>query len=704
MGVMGYLRERMGKIVAIVIGLSLFAFIASEAVRSGGSFFRDDNNELGNVGGEKVAYDEFNKNVEQNTQQFEQQSGQGSISPQITTYIQENTWNQMVSRLIIKKEVDKVGLTVGDDETQAMTTGNNPSPQVVQAFTNPQTGKFDRSGLLNAIQSIKQMKDDDPQKIRWADFIKQLIQGKLGEKYLTLVTNGLYVNSLEAKDDYEAKNKLVNFKYTSLDYAFIADNKVTVTDADYTGYYNEHKGEFKNPQETRDIEYVAINGSPSKADSATIKEQVSKLIPAFKASTNDSLFVQINAETKSPVVYQRKGKLDPKIDSIMFGASVGTVYGPYLSKGSYSLAKLVDARMSPDSVKARHILLSPDAEGGLPKALAKADSIKKIIESGKKSFADMAAMYSNDKSSAVKGGELGTFGRGAMIPAFEDVVFDGKKGEYKIVTTQYGVHLIQIEDQKGSSKVVKVAIVDKPLTPSTTTQSTAYSKAQAFLIALNKDNFNEQATKNGLKKNVGENITGAASGFAGLDNARELVRWVFKANQGDISDQVFTVGDQYIVAHVTMVKKKGILPLEAVKKQIELQVKNEVKGKMLTDKFESALSGASTIDQVAQKAGSKVVPVENIVFANPIIPGASAEYKVIGTIFGSKVNKLSKPVAGQQGVYVFVVNNFTNPPALTNAVREKEQLSQAILQRSEGQVFDALKDKDNVKDYRAKFL
>ncbi|HEY0244429.1 MAG TPA: SurA N-terminal domain-containing protein [Mucilaginibacter sp.] len=700
---MGYLRERMGKIVAIVIGLSLFAFIASEAIRSGGSFFKDDNNELGNVAGEKVAYDEFTKEVEQNTQQFKQQSGQSSVSPQVTSYVQENTWNQTVNRLILKKEVDKLGLTVGEDETQAMTSGNNPSPQIIQAFTNPQTGKFDRANLLSAIQNISQLKADDPQRARWNDFIKQLIQGKLDEKYLSLVTNGLYVNSLEAKDDYEAKNKLVNFKYTNLDYASIPDNKVTLTDADYNSYYDEHKGEFKNQQEMRDIDYVSFNAAPSKDDSAAVKALVAKLEPTFKSSTNDSLFVQINSETKSPLVYQRKGKLDPKIDSVMFGAAIGTVYGPYLSNGNYALAKLVDSRVGPDSVKARHILLDPNMEGGLPKALAKADSIKKVIQGGK-SFADMAKMYSVDKGSGDKGGDLGTFGRGAMIPAFEEPVFNGKKGEFKIVTTQYGVHLIEIEDQKGSSKVVKVAVVDKPLVASAKTQSAAYSKAQAFLISLNKDNFDEQATKAGLKKKTAENVNGVAMSLPGLDNARDMVRWAFKADKGELSDQVFTVGDQYVVARLTEIKKKGVLPLDVVKKQIEPAVRNQVKGKMLTDKFVAAASGSSNIDQVAQKAGAKVTPVQNIVFANPMIPGGGTEYKLVGTIFGSAVNKLSKPVAGQQGVYVFVVDGFVNPAPLTNAVREKQQIAQAILQRSQGMIFEALKDKDNVKDYRAKFL
>ncbi len=56
---MGYLRERMGKIVAGLIGFSLLAFIATEVIKSGGSFFKGDNNELGTVGDEKIPLDEF---------------------------------------------------------------------------------------------------------------------------------------------------------------------------------------------------------------------------------------------------------------------------------------------------------------------------------------------------------------------------------------------------------------------------------------------------------------------------------------------------------------------------------------------------------------------------------------------------------------------------------------------------------------------
>jgi len=695
------LRNRMGLILVIVIGFALFAFIAGEVIHYGSSFFHGDNTTLAEIAGEKVSYADFDQKVQDNTNNFKQQSHQTDITPQITSYIQATTWDEELREVILNKEMDKLGLVVGEDEMKSLIQGDNPSPQIVQAFGDPQTGQLDRAKLNNFLTNVTNAKADDPVLPRWQAFVEHIKSDKRTEKYMALITNGLYVNSLDAKDDYEAKNKLVNFKYVRLDYASIPDSKVTLTDDDYENYYNDHKNEYKNPEELRSLEYVTFNASPSKDDSTVIKAQVDKLVPDFKASTNDSLFVEVNADTKNPIVYQRKGQLDPKIDSIMFGATPGFVYGPYLSGGSYKISKLVDARIGPDSVKARHILLPITA--GVDKALVTADSLKKLLAAGK-SFADLAKMYSIDKGSAEKGGDLGTFGRGTMVPVFEDAVFNGKKGDITIVTSQFGVHLIEIEDQKGSSKVVKVATVDKALTASSTTQSAAYSKAQAFLGALNKDNFDAQAKQSGLVPKTANDVNSVASGFGAVQNARDVVRWAYKGDVGDISDQVYTVGDQYLVARLIEIKPAGILSLDAVKAQIKPLVLNAVKGKILSDKLQSALSGSSNIAQVAQKAGAQALSLQNIVFANPVIPGASAEYKVVGTIFGSQPGKLSAPVEGQIGVFVFAVDNFIKPAPLTNAVREREQIGQLLLQRSSQEVFEALKDKANVKDYRVKFL
>ncbi|MES2274381.1 MAG: SurA N-terminal domain-containing protein [Bacteroidota bacterium] len=701
---MNFLRERMGKILAIVIGLALFAFIVGEVARSGSSFLRGSQNDIGEVSGEKVPYDQFSKKVDVNTKNFLQQSGQNP-TPQITSYLQETTWNQFVSEIILKKEIEKLGIVVGTDETRSMISGNNPNQQIIQAFGDPKTGQLDKQRLNMFLSNIQTAKDADPMKIQWKEFVEQMIASKRAEKYLAMVHNGLFINSLDAKDDYDAKNKLVNFKYAQLDYASIPDSKVVLTDDDYSAYYNEHKAQFKNAQQLRTFDYVSFNASPSKDDSAAVKTQIEQLAVDFKTTPNDSLFVQVNAETKAPLIYKHKGQLEPRLDSVMFSAAKGTVYGPYFSNGSYTVAKLVDSRVGPDSVQVSHILIDPAAEGGIDKAKAKADSIKKLIVGGA-SFAELAKKYSTDKVSAEKDGEMPAFGRGQMVPVFEDAAFDGTKGEIKTVISQFGVHILRINKQIGSSKVVKVAIVDKPLVASNKTQSAAYAKAQNFLASLTKDNFTIESQKQGLQIKKAEDVNGMSASLPGLDNAREIVRWAFKADKGDFSDQVFTVGNQYVIPRLTEIKPEGTLSLDIVKKQIEGEVRVAVKAKQLAAKFEAAMSGGASIEAVAQKAGTTVVPVQNIVFANPVIPGLAAEYKVVGTLFGLPLHKLSKPIQGQHGVYIVMSDGFVIGAPLNNALVQKQQatVAQGLLQRADNLIFDALKDKANVKDYRAKFL
>lgn len=278
MGIMSFLRNRLGVIMVIVIGLALFAFIIGEVVHYGSSFMNGDRTTVGEVAGEKINYDEFSNKLEQNTQNFKQQSNQASLNPQMASYIQQTTWNQEISQIILQKQISKLGIAVGVDESKALIQGSNPSPQIIQAFTNRETGQFDRQQLSAFLGNISSSKADPATKVQWANFVNQIIEGKKSEKYLSLVRNGIYVNSLEAKEDYEARNKIANFKYVNLDYASIPDNQVKLTDEDYNTYYNEHKNEFKSPEELRSFDYVVFNAAPSKADTAVVNH----LLVAYK--------------------------------------------------------------------------------------------------------------------------------------------------------------------------------------------------------------------------------------------------------------------------------------------------------------------------------------------------------------------------------------------------------------------------------------
>lgn len=700
---MSFLRNRAGIIIVGAIGFAIVAFLVSDAVQMGGSFMQGNQTEVGEVDGKSISILEFNEKVEQNTNNFKQQMGQSNLDPQMTSYIIENTWNQSVSQILMSKEMSRLGLQVSKNELNDLVSGKNPDPQILQNFGDPQTGQLNRMQLNAFLENVKSQPASSPVSQQWTAFLLNIRENKLAQKYTNLIKNSLYVTSLEAREDYDQRNKLANFSFVNLEYSSVPDNQVKLTDQDYSDYYNENIYRFKNPLEKRSFEYIVFDANPSKADSADIKAMVAKTATEFRAATNDSLFVSINAETKMPITYVRKGQLEPALDSAVFSASNGAFIGPLFTGGVYKMVKVLDLKVGPDSVKASHILLNPATEGGIDKAKAKADSIRGVIAGGG-SFAELAAKFGTDASKD-SGGDLGTFARGAMVPAFEEAVFNGKTGDLKVITTQFGVHIIKIDAQIGSSRVAKVAIVDKSFSASNKTQQEAYSKATSFLtVAKDAETFDSEAKKAGYAKLLADNVIATQSSIPGLDSPREMVRWVFGADKGDVSNQVFEMGSKFAVARVVDIFKEGTLALDQVKKDIEPMVMKRVKARMLIEKMEKALAGSKSIDQVAQKVGRAVTPVQNIVFANPVIPGLSQENVLVGTLFGSQPGKLSKPVEGDQGVYVFIVNGFSKPAPLTNAFKQKVQVSQGLAQRASGEAFKALRDNSKIKDNRVKFF
>lgn len=697
MGLMTFMRTKMGYFLVGGIAVVLALFVLEPLLQHSSSLFGASRTAVGSIDGEEIKYEEFNPKVEQSVSQFKQQYG-GSINPQMQAMAVDNAWQAEVANVLLSKEYARLGLIVSGNELFDLLQGKNPSPLIKQYFSNPQTGELDRNAVIT---SLKAQQKDPKLKQQWDMLQLEVEKQALQQKYANLVRNSVYVTSLEANDEYTNRNKLVNFKYVNLDYSSVLDKDVKITDADYQAYYDANKKRFDNPVETRTFEYVAFSIKPTAADSAATKAQIEKLAADFKATPNDSLFAVNNSDVKVPYAYISKGKLDPAVDSVIFNYPAGSFYGPAFSGNSYKLIKVIDTRFTPDSVKASHILIDPTKVGGEANAVKMADSLKAVVQKGG-NFAELAKKYSIDGSKD-KGGDLGTFGRNAMVAPFEEAAFNGKTGDLKVVKTQFGVHLIKIDKQIGSSKVAKLAYIEKTLAPSAKTRDVAYKKASSFLNEVKGDNFNALAQKQGYTVAVADKITGSQGFAPGLDNPRQLIRDAFDADKGEVLSQIYTMDNGFVVAHLTSIQPKGQLSLDDVKKQIEPMVMNAVKAKLLSDKANKALSGASSIDQVAQKLGKTAVPVQNMVFANPIIPGLAQENKVVGTVFGSSVNKLSKAIEGDKGVYVFVVEGFTNPAPLGNTFKQKETMMLGVGQRSLGAAFQALQEKSDIKDNRVKF-
>jgi len=700
MGLMTYLRNRAGLIVT-VIGVAIFAFLLGDVISYGTPFWMKNQNKVGSINGEPIDYLHFNAQVDQTASQFMAQMG--GVSPQIRSFAVQQVWSQLISRELLRRETERIGLIVGRDELNDMVAGTNPSQQIIQAFTNPETGVFDRSQLNTFLSRVST--DVTPEmRVQWEALLENIRNDRLNSKYYTLLNNCVYVTALEGRQEYAQRNSLANFKYLMLDYASVKDSEIQPTDADYKSYYNAHKADFRNPEETRTLEYVLFDARPTANDTAAARSAIGQLKAELIESTNDSLFVVTHSDTKYPFTYLRKGQLSPALDTVIFETPAGTTVGPFLSNGRFEIAKVVEAKFSPDSVTAAHILLNTLTEGGVDKAMAKADSIKGLLEKGD-SFAALAIQFSTDEGSKINGGELGTFPRGRMVPEFEEAAFSGKPGQVVIVNSRFGTHIIRIEKQVGNSKIVKAAIVDKAINAGKATTDAAYAKANQFLGEAKSGNFAEVAAKQGLTTEKRERATAMETHFNGVDVPRELMRWAFGAKKGAISEDIFETDDYFVVVRLADVQPKGTLSLEAVKPQIELSVKNELKAKMLTQKLENALNGASSIDEASQKLGVSVLEAQNIVLANPVLPGIALEPAVVGTVFGLQPNALSKAIKGFEGVYAVQPVEFTNStePAPDEVDRQKQQLRTSQTQRSRNAIQQALQDRADIQDNRIRF-
>src|SRR5690606_35096964 len=221
--------------------------------------------------------------------------------------------------------------------------------------------------------------------------------------------------------------------------------------------------------------------------------------------------------------------------------------------------------------------------------------------------------------------------------------FSAKEGEVVVVTSQFGIHIIKVEDQIGSSRFVKASIIDKQITSGRETLEAAYRQATQFFGEVGNSDFAEAATQQGLTVQKAEEVTAMETNLMGTEVPRELVRWAFEADKGDITDKIHESENHYIVAKLTGIRKEGQLPLDAVKSDIEAVVRNRAKAKQLISQAQEAANGATTLAQIGQKLGKTPVQAENIVFANPVIPGVAQENTVVGTVFGLQPKQPSKP-------------------------------------------------------------
>ena len=696
MAVISRIRKRVGLLIGFV-GASMILFVLGDLVTSNTGLLKRNSNVIGVVAGEKVRYPEYEKRVEKLTDNYKINSKSESVDPNTQDMLREQAWSMFVNDFTLGEEYKKLGLSCSAGELYEMCTGANPHPQIKTAFTDPKTNSFNPNDVIKFLKDLPN-RDENTQR-QWKTFEDAMSEERIQSKYKDLIKVGIFVTSEEAKRNYVESQTNASIRFARLDFNTIADTLAKVEDSDLSSYYNANSSKYKQAETIRKADYVSFDVTPSIEDRTAIMTKMEVYRNEFGTTADNISYAIQNSDVAPDTTYHSKGTLPAMLDTILFGKPIGTVYGPYEENNTVKITKLSAEKMISDSAKARHILINIE-KGDTARAMATVDSLKNAIKKGSK-FADLATQFSKDQGSAVKGGDLGWFRPGAMVPTFNDAVFNGKKGDMPVVTSQFGIHLIEVLDKSSASKQVQVLTIERKIEPSQRTYDAAYNKANEFASRnTTGEAFDSAIVKQGLNKRIADNIRENDKTIAGLDQPRELIRWAYTANKGDVS-KIFTFGDKYVMAHLVDTKEKGILPLEEVKDQVTIEARKIKKAQMLLDKFNAA--GSGNVDAIAQKLNITATDADNVNFANTYIPGIGNEPTMIGVIFATKAGATTKAIKGDNSVAVINVKSFTTPAATTDYSVNLKQLLDQRKSRSEYEIFNSLKEKANIEDNRSRF-
>ena len=698
MATLGKIRNRSGLLLT-VIGVAMLAFILGDFMSSlassgGGSIY------VGEVLGEDVMRQAYEVKVEEGIENWKSQNQQGVLNQTTTAQIRAQIWDQYVRDLIMNNEFGKLGIDVSDDEFFELLQGLNVHPEIskVPAFQDQATGQFDRTKVLGYLKQINQDPTGEA-RTRWVGFQKYLIGLIKTSKYNSLVSNAMYVTGEEARLNFNENSQNITFNYVAIPFSSVADSMVEPTESELANYYDDNKSDYEQAA-SKDVDFVVYTVIPSLEDDANTKSAITDLKADFTIFEDYDLMARRNSDnTSARFTFTTKEGLADKNWEKLFNAEQGTVIGPYqASQGVYRIAKLVIAQNRPDSVEARHILITPTETMSLDSVNIRIEAIKAQVQSGT-DFGDLAQKNSDDKGSAIKGGDLDWFSEGAMVDEFNEACFTSKRGDLSVVTSQFGVHLIEVTKTSKAVRKVKIAFIDRNVEPSTETFNTYYSQAAQFAGKILNEgiNFDSLVAKQNLVKRSDIKVTADKQSIVGLPNSREMIRWMNTSDEETVSE-VFQFENSYVVAYLTKEHIKGDVPFEDIKEQIFALVLKDKKAEHII----SSITGTDLAD-IAANNGETVVNSQRANLANLSLQGIGYEPELVGSIFGTNVGSVSRPTTGNNAVYIVEVTAKDETRSTGDFTKQKQEVEKGAATYANGAAYKVLNAEAVVKDNRSDF-
>ena len=716
MAALGTIRKR-GVILVCIISFGLFAFIAEEAFRSCDSAKNNERQQIGEVFGEKISVQEFQKLVDEYTEVIKMQQGQDNLPEEQMNQVKDMVWNSYIQNKIVAHEAEKLGLTVTDAELQdILKTGT--SPMLAQTpFVNQQTGRFDVSALQKFLADYKaqkanpsanaQMMDQYTKIYNYWSFIeKTLRQQTLAQKYQSLLAHCFLSNPVEAKMAFKEENEESKIQLAAFPYSDIQDDKVKVVESDLKAKYDEMKARFKQPVESRDIKFVDIQVEASQADRAALNKEFAGYHTQLAAAADPTEVVRKSASTVAylgiPVAKDAfPSDIAATLDSMAVGAT--TAVKANTADNTLNIVKLVNKQQLPDSIQYRVIQVTA---ASVAEAKTKADSIQGAI-SGGADFEAIAKKYGQTGEKAWMTTRQYEFAQSMDKDnkAFINALNTQAVNATSQLQLGQGYVILQVCDRKAMIEKYTAAVIKKNVDFSQDTYRTAYNKFSSFVSAnQTADEIVKNAAKSGYKVQDLKDITTATHYVANIHSTREALKWIFEAKEGSVSP-MYECGnnDHLLVVVLDKINRIGFRGLD------DPQVKEMVKAEVIKDKkaemIEAKLNGVKNI-AAAKSKGAKVSEVNQITFAAPVFVASvgASEPALSGAVSATKKGVFSAhPVKGNAGVYLFLVTNKSNRPVKFDEKAQEQKCRQKSMQYA-GNFMNELYLNANVVDNRYLFF
>lgn len=696
------IRQRSGLLIVVVF-VALMAFLLGDLFQSGGSRFFGDPNVVGSVNGVELSRNDMNQKIEE-LRTGNPESYANSSSIQLANFV----WNSFISDAILNEELAASGMSVNEREIYLDVINN---PNIRQSFTG-ESGKFDPNIFASYLSQVRDNRDVNAESAemwrQWLSFENAVASQANTFKFNNAIQKAIFMPPSLIEAEFSRANTQYPAQYVYVPYVDVNENEIEVSESDAKKYYQENKDDFIQ-KDGRNIEFINFPLIPSQQDRDALQSELALLALEWFSAEDDSVFVNLHSDIRFVSEYFTVDELKGSgLDTIVDGQDVGYQKGPLDFGDAFAIVKLVDKKILADSVQARHILIpfagatrvDPSITRTPVEAKAMADSLFSYLKENRDEFESVSDVFSSDITAKAKGGDLGYFSRGVMAKPFENFCFYGKEGDIGLVPTQFGFHIIEINSQEGENIAYKVGRVTKKILPSDETIQTLYGRASSYAAgAQASDDYRSLASESELTLRIARNLGQFDESIPGLGASRRIVRWSWEEDReiGNIG-LLENEGKGYVVVILTDKLEEGTTPYMAVSTQCMEGAKKEAKKAIVAEQLKVALSGASTIQEVADAAAKEVRSL-NFKLNQSNIAGIGNEAKVVGQVCGLNAGQMSSVLLGENGAFV-VITQEAKPAQGVDYANQARTTQQSLRNLVSAQAFKALQDKADVDDKR----